>query len=190
VYVLDGTTDGIVSQLQVEGNADSVAVNTQTNMVYVANTIELVAINGATNQIVARIQETPATQTAPAQPTLVGTSAVAVDETSNTVYVADDAGLNAISVINGSTNVVTDTIQVGNDPVGIAVNPVTHMLYVSNHLDKSVSVIDGTTNTTVATISLSDFPNDLAINASTNVVYVLGDESVISINGATNEVLP
>jgi YVTN family beta-propeller protein len=188
VYVLDGTTNAVIGQLQVGGNASAVAINATTNVVYVANSISLVVIDGATNLVIATVQKTPATNSAPAQATLVGTSAVAVDETANTIYVADTAGLNSVSVVNGNTNIVTATIEVGNDPVSLAVNSLTRKVYVANHLDKSVTVIDGPTSTATATISLSDYPENLAVNTAVNAIYVIADESVIMIDGTTNEV--
>jgi YVTN family beta-propeller protein len=188
VTTLDGATNAVVGELQVGGNASAVAVNTITNTVYVTNTNSLIVIDGATNLITATVQATPATGSAPAQATLVGTSAVAVDETTNTIYVADTAGLNSVSVINGATNIVTAIIEVGNDPMSIAVNSLSHKIYVANHLDKSVTVIDGPTNTSTATISLTDYPENLTINTATNVIYVLADESIIMIDGTTNEV--
>src|SRR4051812_44728112 len=38
-------------------------------------------------------------------------------------------------------------IQVGTGPRGVAVNPITNRIYVSNSVNASVSVIDGATNT-------------------------------------------
>jgi len=43
-------------------------------------------------------------------------------------------------VINGKTNLVIETIGVGNAPNGIAVNPSTHRAYVTNSGDGTVSV--------------------------------------------------
>ena len=49
------------------------------------------------------------------------------------IYVAnyDD---NTTSVIDGKTNSVVKTVHVGKNPYGIAVNPNTNMIYVSNNL--------------------------------------------------------
>lgn len=48
---------------------------------------------------------------------------------------------NTVSVINPVTNAVTATISVGNQPVGVAVNPFTGTIYVTNSLSNTVSVI-------------------------------------------------
>ena len=68
--------------------------------------------------------------------------AVAVNPSTNTVYVANAFG-NSVSVINGSTNTITATVSVGTHPRGVAVNPSTNTIYVTNQGGNSVSVING-----------------------------------------------
>jgi DNA-binding beta-propeller fold protein YncE len=46
-------------------------------------------------------------------------------------------------VISGRTSAVTATIAVGATPVGVAVNPLTSAVYVTNFRGKTVSVISG-----------------------------------------------
>ena len=53
---------------------------------------------------------------------------------------------NTVSVIDGKTNSVTTTIQLGWGPSGISVNPSTNIVYVTNSVGNTVSVIDGKTN--------------------------------------------
>jgi YVTN family beta-propeller protein len=67
--------------------------------------------------------------------------AVAVNPNTNMIYVtnADD---NTVSVIDGKTNNIVDTIKVGNNPVAVAVNPNTNILYVTNADDNSLSAIN------------------------------------------------
>jgi YVTN family beta-propeller protein len=56
---------------------------------------------------------------------------IAVNPTTNTIYVAD-FGSNTVSVINGSSNTVVTTIAVGTQPTGIAVNEVINTIYITN----------------------------------------------------------
>ncbi|HYA82716.1 MAG TPA: hypothetical protein VEH06_04615 [Candidatus Bathyarchaeia archaeon] len=52
-----------------------------------------------------------------------------VDSGTNTVYVAH-RGRNTVSIIN--TFIKTNDISVGISPMGVAVNPITNMLYLTN----------------------------------------------------------
>jgi YVTN family beta-propeller protein len=84
---------------------------------------------------------------------------------------------------------VIDTIDVGNSPRSIAVNPSTNRIYVANIFDNTVSVIDGTTNTVIATVDVGNSPTDVAVNPSTNRIYVTSAGAVSVIDGTTNEVI-
>src|ERR1700761_6979066 len=81
------------------------------------------------------------------------------------------------------------TIAVGTTPVALAVNPVTHNVYVVNHGSASVTIIDGKT-LAAHTISVEDRPEGIAINPATNTIYVAnsGADSVSVIDGSTGTV--
>jgi YVTN family beta-propeller protein len=78
------------------------------------------------------------------------------------------------------------TVSVGNTPDSVAVNPLTHLVYVANELDKTITVIDETTNTATTTISLTGNPTNIVVNPATNILYVAMDQSVGVVNLATN----
>ena len=88
-------------------------------------------------------------------------------------------------MISGRTNTVTAAIPVGNGPVGVAVNPPTGAVYVTNIKNGTVSVISSRTNTVTATIPVGNGPVGVAVNPPTGVVYVTnigdGTVSVISV---------
>src|SRR5665647_2003655 len=92
---------------------------------------------------------------------------VAVDATTNTVYVTNSGG-DSVSVINGATGVVTDTITVGAGPFGVAVGATTNTIYVTNQFGNSVSVINGATGLVTSTITVGRNPRGVAVNATTN----------------------
>ena len=77
---------------------------------------------------------------------------------------------------------IVATIPVGSDPVGVAVDPNTHTVYVTDSGDDSVTVIDGATDSVTATISLpsnitgSPSPNGIAVDPATDLVYVVVDD--------------
>lgn len=77
-------------------------------------------------------------------------------------------------------------ISVGQDPVAIAVNPVTNKIYVANNADNTVTTIDGATNATT-TIPVCTAPAGIGVNSVTDRIYVAcsGTNNVIVIDGAT-----
>ncbi len=81
--------------------------------------------------------------------------AVAVNPTTNKIYVANQNG-NSVTVIDGATNNTT-TVWTGGSPVALAVNSVTNKIYVADSSAASVTVIDGATNRT-SNISTAYWP--------------------------------
>ncbi len=83
------------------------------------------------------------------------------------------------------------TAPVGNGPYGIAVNPTTNRVYVTNDGDNTVSVLDGSTNSVIATVPVGLCPQQVAVNPTTNRVYVSNayDNTVSVIDGNANKVL-
>ena len=108
------------------------------------------------------------------------------------IYVANNTD-GTVSVINGATNTVSNTLAVGTDPFEIAVNYNTKKVYVANGVDDTVSVIDGLTDAVLTTISDVSFnvPQAIAVNSTTNRIYAVNNwgDSVSVINGATDSVI-
>ena len=133
--------------------------------------------------------------------------AVAVDQRTHTVYVADWGGGsgNTVSVINAATCNATNhsgcgqtpaTITVGGGPFDLAINEVTDTVYVANSNDNTVSVIDGATcnatdhsgcGQTPPTVSVGNGSDKVAVDQATNTVYASnsGDNTVSVIDGIT-----
>jgi YVTN family beta-propeller protein len=65
---------------------------------------------------------------------------VAVDEKTNTIYVAN-SNSNTVSVLSGRTNTVTSTIPVGGGLFGVAVDPKTNTAYVANPGNSTLDVL-------------------------------------------------
>jgi YVTN family beta-propeller protein len=76
-------------------------------------------------------------------------------------------------------------------PEGVALNPRTGFVYVTDPLSYRISVIDSFSNTVVNTIAVGSLPWGIAVNPITNVVYVTnyGSGTVTVINGTTNKVI-
>src|SRR2546427_9702952 len=67
---------------------------------------------------------------------------------------AANSGLNNVSVIDGATNTVVQTIAVGRNPLGVAVNPASKRAYVTNSASRNVSVNDTANRGGSTTVSL------------------------------------
>jgi YVTN family beta-propeller protein len=65
---------------------------------------------------------------------------VDVNTTTNRIYIT--GSWNAVSVIDGDTNIVLGTVAVGIGPWGIARNSTTNRIYVANFYADTLSVID------------------------------------------------
>jgi YVTN family beta-propeller protein len=66
-------------------------------------------------------------------------------------------GSNSVTVIDTSTNSGVATVDVGSNPLGVAVSPDGSKVYVTAGFD--VSVIDTSNNTVMATISVGSMPS-------------------------------
>jgi DNA-binding beta-propeller fold protein YncE len=176
------------------------AIDSATNTIYVANQDDndLSVINAATcNALVSSGCATKWTTAATGDNPL----AVAVDQATNTVYVANSSPQNnpdgSAQSLDGSTVSVIDgvhcnasitsscnsasTITVGQGPAALAVDEATNTIYVTNFDDGTVSVINGagcdaqvTTGCTTSprTISVGGDVEGIAFDSATGTVYV------------------
>ena len=127
-----------------------------------------------------------------------GSSAAAIDEATDTIYVANgnnangpNAGGNTISVIDGRHCQGVDvsgckglwpTLTVGKGPQGLFVNDANHTVYIANFSANTVSLLNSATcngthlsgcpTTPPPTVALSSSPGDVDVNQATHTVYV------------------
>jgi DNA-binding beta-propeller fold protein YncE len=141
-----------------------------------------------------------------------GSSAAAIDEATDTIYVATgtnpdgpNSGGNTVSVIDGRHCQGTDvsgckgpwpTLTVGNEPYAVAVDEATDTLYVTNTTDNTVSVVNGATcnaqvtsgcNQTPATVPVGNGPQGLFADDVNHTVYIanFNDSTVSLLNSLT-----
>jgi YVTN family beta-propeller protein len=97
-----------------------------------------------------------------------------------------------VSVIDTATNDVTVTVNVGANPVGVAVNPAGTKVYVANSASNTVSVINTTSNTVTATVPVGSAPIGIAVvvNPAGTNAYVANyySNTVSVIDTASNAV--
>ena len=130
LFVVDGETNTMIDKLATGSIPNGIAINPNTNMIYVANpqnnTISV--IDGAMDTLIQTIN--------------VGVYPlnVAVNPRTNHIYVTNEMSDN-VSIIDGVSNEVLATVAVGKRPWGIAVNPNTNRVYVVNQISDTISVI-------------------------------------------------
>ncbi|WP_298210570.1 hypothetical protein, partial [Ferrimicrobium sp.] len=153
------------------------AVNPRTDTVYAEGATSVSVINGATDRVVHVIRVHS------------NGLALAVNPTTNMVYVARhneyDAfygkkDANVVTVINGATDRVVNTIDVNDDTMGIEgieVDPTINMVLANGAT--SVSVINGATDRVVQVLPVNG--GSLALDPTTNMVYAETGKRSVSV---------
>ena len=202
--VIDGATLA-TQNVTVGWGPVGVAVNTNTNTIYVANEF---SSNNPTGTIAVINGVTLAVENIPAG---VSTDGVAVDASANKIYATNLCGDDpsctngTVTVLDGTT-LGTQSVPKGFFPIAVNVNDVTHKIYVGNDCADSsctgqptATVIDGTTlsTTTVPVCAVSQNPVEVEVNTVTNQIYLACNTGqtgvggiVTDIDGATNNTIP
>jgi YVTN family beta-propeller protein len=196
-----------------ENSLVDLAVNEATNTVYATNIadfqtgdwtgVSVYVVNGAVCDAnnSSGCGQTPATITPgnPGSPGHLNPWGLAVDEATNTVYVALKANGDfdgTVAVINGATCNGSDTTGCGQSPptvaasfgVGyVAVDPSTHAVYATNNEDASISVINGTICNGLVSfgcdlappkLPAGNYPGQIALDPAVATGYVSNLEGV------------
>ena len=112
-------------------------------------------------------------------------TAITINAAGTHAYVANTDS-NSISVIDLNTHVVIATIQVGERPGKVKINPVTGWIYVSNvgvpspNNEGSISIIDPSTHTVFDTLNVKGSPLGIGFSSDGLYAYVctLGNNEV------------
>jgi YVTN family beta-propeller protein len=102
---------------------------------------------------------------------------IAVDLGRNRVYVGNYAS-NSLSVINGASNTVINTVPNIPTPKGVAYDAEHDYIYVTNHASApQLSVLNAATFGLVTTITVGMLPHGVGYNPVNNHVYVANHDS-------------
>ena len=139
IAIIDGVAQTVVKTIGLSYNDQvpapapyGVTVNSVTNRIYVATTSgKLIVLDGDTDTVIATLSP----------PVVSGLDAVAVNPRTNNVFVCSATG-NVVYVYDADEGRWTLTLGVGAGLFrGIAVNPLTNQVVVSNTGEDSVSII-------------------------------------------------
>lgn len=160
-----------------------ITLNEGTHRLYLSVLSGLQVIDTVTGNVVAI--NFPATYLGPSR--INPTSSLAVNTKTNRVYVLDGfAGV--LSILDGATNSVLDSVTFGLSPTRVAVNSVTGRVYVTNTPNNILWVLDSASNRIVATVALQT-PIAVVVSEALNRVYVSVSDGLVVIDGATNTIL-
>jgi YVTN family beta-propeller protein len=198
VTVIDATTHGVVAEVTTgRWGPSALAVDPVRHLVYVTAATwgstndhsVIVVIDGRTNRIVRRIPVGP------------GPKAIAVNATTNRVYVTDQNGMDAgqaLAVLDGATGTTVAVIPMGRyaryyeNPLGLAVDARSNTVYATNPLEGTVFIVDGATNTVKRALAVGDEPTAIAADPATGRAFVThagrGSTKVSVIDGHTGAV--
>ena len=155
-------TQTVIATVPVGYNPQFLAINRNTNTVFVTNDDATVTvINGNTN----------ATATV-----LLGSAPgpVAVNPNTNMIYTTLSSS-NAIAGIDGSS-LGTFALPAGRNPWTIAMDPIRNKIYAGNMADATVTAIDGSSQQTNV-IQAGSGPAALGVNSASNTIYVADNNS-------------
>lgn len=184
VSVIDGSNNGIVAIVQINGTTQDIAVNSNINRVYVANTqavnnrnvYNMSVIDGSTNKVETNIN------------LVNGTGPIAVNLSTNRIYACTGE---SVSIIDCSTNKIIDNINMGFCPWDIGVNPETNRIYVDSSPDNIVVVVDGNSNKVMSKITVGKKPTGIAMDPPNKRLYVANsqDNSISVIDSSKDTVI-
>src|ERR1700723_414519 len=171
---------------------DAIAVNTETNKIYIAtqnisgaaNSGRIFVLDGSTDQVLTSFSDTSSDADQP--------FAIAINPVTNTIYVANTGGGasgGSVTVINGATDSIVTTMSDGNSiaPQALVVNPLTNIIYVANNSSSNVTMYSGATNTSLGTFGVGTGPVALALNTAVTpaLLYVV-NSGVVGGNTVNN----
>jgi YVTN family beta-propeller protein len=189
VYVVDGFTNSIISNITINGVPNSIVVNPKTNTIYVASyeTDKIYVIDGFNNTVVKSISSGP----------FVADMAIDSNEFSglgSLIFIANRGNENvnsSVHIIDGITNKIIGNISIGrySDSYGVGIDQTLNKAYITNIYSSDVSVIDyGTTlNHTffyeyISSIPVGLSPTGITVDPYTGKIYVTNSgEDTISV---------
>ena len=78
----------------------------------------------------------------------------------------------SISVINGASRTVVDTVSNVPNPVFLTYDSANGHIYAANHDTQVVSVIDSSTNNVISTINVGPDPTGVGFDQDNGIIYV------------------
>jgi YVTN family beta-propeller protein len=181
VDAVKGTVAGTIPITSTEGDGLlGIAVNTQTNRIYVANASDQVVdvIDGRTDKVTATLAVSGG-----------GPIGLVTNSFSNLLYVP--LGNASIDLFDTRSNALTSTSAVGSAATFAAVNTLSGNVFVTDSVaGASTTEVLDKNGTSIASVPVGDTPYGVDLDPITNLVFVASTalDNITVINGKTNTV--
>ncbi len=173
VSIIDILTNSVIGIVTDNDNTfvnpQAITITPNGNIAYVCNvtgnSVSIIDTNpnsGTYNTVIGIVTDNGSTFSGP--------YAIAITPDGNTAYVCNYNN-SSVSIIDITTNTVTNTLAVGGNPLAIAITFDGTTAYVCNYNDNTVSIIDLATNTVIGTL---DDPSGTIQNPSAVVLSPYG----------------
>ena len=179
VVVVNGATNTVTATIATAAPPSWIAVNPATDLIYFSTSSSgngaVGVIDGATNQIVRTLS------------LLTGccSGAIAVNTTTNHIYVADNSSTKQLAVIDGNTNKLQTLSVAGVCDFGyIAVDITLNRIYVADDACSGLYVINGATEKLVA-ILLPHYFGPITVSSNNHQVADFSLNVLSFVNGRT-----
>lgn len=176
LYAVDPIARRVTRSVQAGGGAGGSIVNPELDEIYVSNNagnvIEI--FRASTLERLAAVDCGPSPR------------GLAIDFTKGVLYVANATTAGTVTPMDARTRTVGHSIRVGRVPLGLAHDPTTQRLYVTNSESNSMSVIDEGQERVADTVDVGRSPLGIALDGNGRV-YVgnKDDDSVTVIDGSS-----
>ena len=90
--------------------------------------------------------------------------------------------------MNSSTNLISKTITVGDNPVAIFYDPDNKEIYVSDYGSNSVDIINSSTGAVIGNIQIGIIPSSITYNPTNKELYIINGDYFNLVHTTTNTV--
>jgi len=154
-------------KLEGEGGWDYVAVDENSNRLYVSHATVVQVIDLSTNKVIATIPDTK------------GVHGIAIASDLNKGFISDGKD-SAVTIFDLKTNATLAKVQVtGKNPDAILYDPSTQRVFTFNGRSNNSTVIDAKTNAVIGTIALPGRPEFAAADGAGKVYFNLEDKGQV-----------
>lgn len=182
--VVDAITNSIVTRITLPANNNNaIAVDYNTDTIYVLVEGGVAVINGTTNKVVGELHVG------------FGAGSMAFDPTTQTIYGSSGAGNGTLVGINALTGKTVMNASLGYWANSLVVNPKTHVVlgagcYGDFVCNSVVPAVDGVSGQILNQVTVGNYAYPrVAMNLATDVAYVSGSAQLVALNGTTGKIL-